>query len=126
MDQKIRGLLSYLFGWIGGLVVLLAFKDNTQETNKNACQAIVLSAIYIIITIIVNLLNTILTVIANIADVTALKIIFGLIFGFVGFILAVAYIALAIFGMVKAYQEKEYNLPLITPLTKKIFKSKLA
>ena len=37
MDQKVRGLLAYLFGWIGGLVVLLAYKDNDSRTKfKNS------------------------------------------------------------------------------------------
>lgn len=126
MDQKVRGLLSYLFGWLGGLIILFAFKDNTKETNKNACQAITGSALHIIIAIVISTLSTIFTVIFAAMDVTALKVISSLLFGALTFGVNIAYLIFAIMGMVKAYQEKDFTVPVITPLTEKIFKSKLA
>ena len=129
MDQKVRGLLSYLFGWLGGLIVLLAFKDNTKETNKNACQAIVLSATYIVITIVISVINFFIGLITGLADNTAVSVIFGIIsfiISLISFAAFVLYMVFAIMGMVKAYQEKDHNIPLITGLTQKIFKSKLA
>ena len=129
MDQKVRGLLAYLFGWLGGLIVLLAFKDNTKETNTHACQAITLSAAYIIISIVISILNFIIGLITGLADNTAVSIIFGIlsfVIGLVGFVAFVGYMVFAIMGMVRAYQEKEHNIPFISGLTQKIFKSKLA
>ena len=32
MNQKTRAILAYIFGWLGGLIVLFAVKDN--EKNK--------------------------------------------------------------------------------------------
>lgn len=104
MEQKIRGLLAYLFGWIGGLVVLLAFKDNDSRTKFNACQSIVLSASSFIV---------------------------SLVLGFIPFVQILAYLysvfilVLAIIGMIKAYQEEDYELPVVSDLTRSIFKGQL-
>lgn len=129
MDQKVRGLLSYLFGWLGGLIVLLAFKDNTKETNTHACQAITLNVCYIVIIFATSILSFIFGLISGLADNSVVSVIVG-IFSFllsvVNFAAFVGYMVFAIMGMVKAYQEKEHNIPLVSNLTKKIFKSKLA
>ena len=129
MDQKVRGLLSYLFGWLGGLIVLFAFKDNTKETNTHACQAITLSVTLVVINIIVSIISFILGFIAGIAGNDFISVIVGIfsfLIGVVNFAAFVAYMVFAIMGMIKAYQEKDVNIPVITGLTQKIFKSKLA
>ena len=54
MDQKVRGLIAYLFGWVGGLIVLFAFKDNDDRTKFNACQSIVISVISMLATLILG------------------------------------------------------------------------
>ncbi|MBP3255342.1 MAG: DUF4870 domain-containing protein [Clostridia bacterium] len=129
MDQKVRGLLSYLFGWLGGLIVLVAFKDNTKETNKNACQAIVLSVTLIVVNIVISIISFILGLISGVAGNDVISIIVGIfsfLLGLVNFAAYVTYMIFAIMGMVKAYQEKDHNIPVITGLTQKIFKSKLA
>ena len=41
LDPKIAGLLSYLFGWIGGLIIYLTQKD--REVRFHAAQSIILS-----------------------------------------------------------------------------------
>lgn len=30
MNQKTRAILAYIFGWLGGLIVLFAVKDNEK------------------------------------------------------------------------------------------------
>lgn len=126
MEQKIRGLLAYLFGWIGGLVVLVAFKDNTKETDTHACQAITLSVTYIVLNIAISIISGILTGIFTAMKAYVVAGIFGFVFGLLSFALFAGYATFAILGMVRAYQEKEHNIPLISNLTKNIFKSKLA
>ena len=107
MEQNIRGLLAYLFGWIGGLVVLLAGKEtNSDETKFNACQSIVLSVISWLSSIIFN----------------SLPIPF---IGIVGLVITIFIGVLEIIGAVKAYKEQQYELPVISDLTRKIFKGAL-
>ena len=103
MEQKIRGLIAY-FGWIGGLIVLFGFKDNDSRTKFNACQSITMSIAASAVT---------------------------LVFGFIPVIRYIAYLfsafigVLLIIGMIKAYQEEDYEIPVISDLTRNIFKSQL-
>lgn len=105
MEQKIRGLLSYLFGWVGGLIILLAFKDNNEQTKFNACQSIVLSAGCILIAIVLGFIPYIRLFLP------------GLVY--------LAMLVFAIIGMVKAYNEEKFEIPGVADLTKAIFKSQL-
>ena len=105
MDQKVRGLIAYLFGWVGGLIVLFAFKDNDDRTKFNACQSIVISVISMLATLILGFIPYI---------------------GFAGKIISVLMTVVAIIGMVKAYREEYYELPVISDLTRNIFKSQLS
>ena len=125
MEQRIRGLLAYLFSWVGGLVVLLAFKDNTKQTDFNACQSIVLGVAYCAISIIVSTLTGILTGIAVGANLGFFFFITGVL-GFASTVIGIGFIILTIIGMVRAYQETDYEIPVISDLTKKVFKNKLA
>lgn len=104
MEQKIRGLLAYIFGWVGGLIVLFAFKDNDSRTKFNACQAIILGGACSIL---------------------------GVVFGFIPFVKYIAYLAISvifvfrIIGAIKAYQEEDYELPVVSDLTRELFKGQL-
>ena len=125
MDQKVRGVLAYVFSILGGIIVLCAFKDNTKETNFNACQSIVLGVAYFIISIV---LGFILGFIAGIIAATGVPFLgfLRVIINIVSWALRIGFLALSVIGIVRAYQETEFNIPLIGDLTKKIFKSKLA
>ena len=41
MSEKGKGVLAYIFTWIGGLIVLYGMKDNERNTKIHAAQAIV-------------------------------------------------------------------------------------
>ena len=45
MTNKVRSILGSIFGWISGLIVMLAFKDNTKKTMTIAAQAICISGV---------------------------------------------------------------------------------
>lgn len=105
MDQKIRGLIAYLFGCLGGLIVLYAFKDNDDRTKFNAYQSIVISVIGILSTLLLGFIPYI---------------------GFTGKVITVLLEVVAIIGAVKAYREEDYELPVISDLTRNVFKSQLS
>ncbi|MCL2382767.1 MAG: hypothetical protein FWC79_00955 [Oscillospiraceae bacterium] len=100
MDNKTQAILAYVFGWIGGLVVLLGINDNSRSTRIHAAQSIILSAAYFILLIF--------------SVVTGLVCFFGPLLGTV-------YIAAIIFGIIKAVNEDAPELPLIGELAKSIF-----
>lgn len=104
MEQKIRGLLAYLFGWVGGLVILFALKDNSKQTKFNASQSIVISLAGFVLSFVLGFIP----VIKNYT-----------------WIITTLMFVLEVIGMIKAYKEEEYELPVISDLTRNIFKSQL-
>ena len=105
MEQKVRGLLAYLFGWIGGLIVLFALKDNDDRTKFNACQSIVISLSSMVLTFVIGFIPYL---------------------NYFSWVISSLMLVLAIIGMVKAYKEEDYELPVISDLTRNIFKSQLS
>ena len=101
MSEKAKSILSYIFGWIGGLIVLFAMKDNERNTRFHAAQAIVLSAGYFLITLVYGFLPFSIPFFS-----TALWAI---------------YIVGIIMGIAKANKEEDPELPYIGGIAKSIF-----
>ena len=102
MDDKGKGIIAYIFGLIGGLIVLLAFKkDNNKKTTIHACQSITLSIAII-----------------------ALDVIYGIIPFSIPFFSTVVWalqIVLIVLGIVKVVKDEDPELPVIGGLAKSIF-----
>ena len=110
MDRKGKGILAYLLGWLGGLIVLYEFKDNNRKDVFHACQAITLSVSEIVLSIAVGFVGGI------IAFAT------GISFGLLSYVVYILYVVLLILGIVKVCNdEPDPKLPVIGDLTEKIF-----
>lgn len=105
MSEKGKAILAYVFGWIGGLIVLFAMKDNERNTRFHAAQAITLSAGYFIISLIYRYIPITIPFFS-----TALWAI---------------YIIGIIMGIAKANKEEDPELPGIGGVTKSIFGKKI-
>lgn len=105
MSEKAKCIISYIFGWIGGLIVLLALKDNERNTKFHAAQAIVLSAGYFIISIAYSFIPIYIPFFT-----TALWAI---------------YIIGIIMGIAKANKAENPELPVIGKLAMSIFGKKI-
>ena len=103
MDPKIAALLSYLFGWVSGLIFFLIEKED-KYVRFHAMQSILLSVACIVIMIASNI---ILGILAAIVD------IFGLLFLVVSPLLSIGFLILWIMLMVKAYSGEKWKLPII-------------
>ena len=101
MSEKAKAILAYLFGWIGGLIVLFAMKDNEKNTKFHAAQSIVLSVGYFLITIIYRYVPITIPFFAK--------------------IVWVIYIIGIIMGIAKANKEDDPELPVIGGIAKSIF-----
>lgn len=101
MSEKAKSILSYIFGWIGGLIVLFAMKDNERNTRFHAAQAIVLSAGYSLIILVYGFLPFSIPFFS-----TAIWAI---------------YIVGIIMGIAKANKEEDPELPGIGGIAKSIF-----
>lgn len=101
MNEKTKSILAYLFGWLGGLIVLFAAKDSTRNTKFHAAQAIVIGLAY-----------TIINVIYSIIPITI---------PFFSTLLWGVYIVAIIMGIVKANKDEDPELPVVGNLAKSIF-----
>ena len=108
MNQNVRGVLAYIFGIIGAAIVLAAYKDNDSRTKFNCYQSITLSLVSIISGIIFGILSNFLAF-----------------FSFVSSIVSILIFVCCIIGAVKAYKEQDVELPVISDLTRNIFKKQL-
>lgn len=105
MSEKGKCILAYIFGWLGGLIVLFALKDNTRNTKFHAAQAITLSVGYFVISMAYSFIPISIPFFS-----TALSAI---------------YIIGIVMGIVKANKDEDPELPVIGGLTKSIFGKKI-
>ena len=101
MTEKAKSILAYILGWIGGLIILFAVKDNEKNTKFHAAQAIVLSAGYFIVDLVYGYLPFTIP--------------------FFGTALWGIYIVGIIMGIAKANKEEDPELPVIGGVAKSIF-----
>ena len=105
MSEKGKCIIAYIFGWIGGLIILFAIKDNERNTKFHAAQSIVLSVGYFVLSFAYILIPLYIPFFT-----TALWTIY-----MVGFVM----------GIVKASKNDNPELPVIGKIAKAIFGKKI-
>ncbi|MBE5812301.1 MAG: DUF4870 domain-containing protein [Clostridiales bacterium] len=102
MSEKLKGVLAYLFGLLGGLIVYFTAKEEETTLKFHAAQSITLA-------------------IANfVVSVACGFIPYG---GYVSGVVGLIVFILAIMGIIKvAKEDTELELPLVGELTHSIFK----
>ena len=111
LDENVAALLSYIFGWVSGLIFFLIEKDS-RLVRFHAMQSILLNVLLIILWFVVWILTVILWIAAAAigdvvgAIVSILSTLIFVVFG-VGALIAV------IMCLVKAYQSQYFKLPII-------------
>ena len=108
MNQNVRGVLAYILGIIGAAIVLAAYKDNDDRTKFNCYQALTISIISLIAGVVLGIVASFLPAIS-----------------FVSSIISILLFVCQIIGAVKAYKEEDCELPVISDLTRNIFKKQL-
>lgn len=101
MSEKAKSIIAYVFGWIGGLVVLFAMKENERNTRFHAAQSIVISVGYFLITLVYKYIPITIP--------------------FFSSALWAIYIIAIIMGIAKANKEEDPELPVIGGVAKSIF-----
>lgn len=105
MSEKSKCVLAYIFGWIGGLVVLFAINNNQKNTKLHAAQSIVMSVAYWLL-------------------ITAYRFI-PISIPFFSQILWIGYIVIIVIGIIKANKEENPEIPVIADIAKSIFGKKI-
>lgn len=113
MDENVAGLLCYLFGWISGLIFLLI--DKRPFVRFHGAQAIALNIAFFVVWIAFWIVTMIL------GFITALMHFpIGFLMIFLLPVIAIGFIAVAIFCMYKAYQHEKFKLPIIGDMVEKM------
>jgi uncharacterized membrane protein len=111
LDENIAALLSYVFGWVSGLIFFLIEKDS-RLVRFHAMQSILLNAAALVVGVVLWFAWMIIALIfSQISDVLA-----GLVSFVLGLLILVFYIGLLIavvFCLIKAYQKQYFKLPVL-------------
>src|SRR5215213_2182154 len=117
LDENVAALLSYVFGWISGLIFFLIEKDS-RLVRFHAMQSLILSGggtvILIALWIFIGIASLIIAQISGILSSLA-TVVLGLIATVVG----IAILICAIISLVKAYQGQYFKLPVIGNMAEK-------
>lgn len=105
MTEKAKCILAYIFSWLGGIIVLYGVKDCERNTKFHAAQSIVIGFGYMIITAIYKFIP--------------------LYIPFLSTALSVLYILCIVFGIIRACNDEEPELPVIGSIAKSIFGKKI-
>ena len=100
LDDKVKGLIAYLLGFIGGIIMLVT-KENSKTVKLHGAQAIVISLGYSLLSFAYAFIPIEIP--------------------FFSTALSVVYAILIIMGCVNAYKEKEPELPVVAGIAKSIF-----
>ena len=111
LDPNVAAGLAYLFGILGGIVMLAGGGAN-RFVKWAACQSITLGGVYIVAWIAINIL-------IHLGPLVLLALPLSM-------IVFIAYIVAWLWTFITAFQGREVRVPFIADLTEKIFASQLA
>lgn len=112
MAPNVAGLLCYVpccIGLVFSIVAAIAEKSN-KFVRFHAFQSLLLHAVAIVLGIGLNFLQIALSAV-NLGAV-------GLLLSLVGMVVGVAFLAMAVFMMIKANGNEEFELPVIGPMAR--------
>ncbi len=113
LDNNVGAMLCYMpvcaIGLIYSIIVLVTEKSN-KLVRFHAFQSLLLLGAYIVGVIAVSIFGVVLAQISG---------VLGSLFSMLTFVLVIAFIGLAIFGCIKAYQGATFKLPVIGDLADK-------
>ena len=111
LDENIAALLSYIFGWVSGLIFFLIEKDSRlvrfhamQSILFNVLVAIAAFVLWIVVFILVMILSYVSNALGSLVGLLATLIWLLFLLG-----IAIAWV----FCLIKAYQSQYFKLPII-------------
>ena len=117
LDENIAALLSYIFGWVTGLVFFLIEKDS-RLVRFHAMQSIILTGggfvVLIALWIVVGIISFVIGQVSGI-----LGFLVTVVFGLVATVISFAILIGAIIALIKAYQGQYFKLPVVGNLAEK-------
>ena len=111
LDENLAALLSYIFGWLSGLIFFLMEKDS-RLVRFHAMQSILLSAAAIVIFIVFWIVAVVSSLVVGYIS-GILGGIVWIVMMLVGGVLGLGIFVAAIISLIKAYQGQYFKLPVI-------------
>jgi uncharacterized membrane protein len=115
MEENVAGLLCYIFGWITGLIFLLI--DKRPFVKFHGAQSIALNIAFFIVWFVFWIITFFLSVIT-----AAMHFPIGFLSVFFFPVILIAFLAIWIFTMYKAYSHEKFKLPIIGNLVEGMVK----
>lgn len=117
LDENVAALLSYIFGWISGLIFFLIEKDS-RLVRFHAMQSLLLNVLIGVIAIVLWIVMFVLVLIGTqISGIVSTLL--TLLATLVWFVLIIGALILWIMCLIKAYQRQYFKLPIIGNLAEK-------
>jgi len=111
LDENIAALLSYIFGWVSGLIFFLMEKDS-RLVRFHAMQSILFNVLFGVLAFVLWIVLFVLfLILSQVSD--ALTTIVGLLSMLLWLLLLVGVLIGWILCLVKAYQGQYFKLPII-------------
>jgi uncharacterized membrane protein len=111
LDENVAALLSYVFGWVSGLIFFLIEKDS-RLVRFHAMQSILLNVLFGVIGFVLWIIIFILILIVHqISD--ALGAIISILATLVWVVFLIGFLIAWIMCLIKAFQGQYFKLPII-------------
>lgn len=120
LNENVAGALSYLFGFVSGLVFFLIEKEN-EFVRFHAAQSIVFSGLVILTYIALSVVGTVVSTILFASTSTFIVgSIVSLVLGLLWLGVALGGFAAWVYLVVKAYQGETTRLPVVAGIADKL------
>ena len=117
LDENVAALLSYVFGWISGLIFFLIEKDS-RLVRFHAMQSLLLNIVGAVFGIALWILVIFSTFVIGYAS-GILSFLVNLVLGLVATVVGIGLLIGVIICLVKAFQGQYFKLPVIGNLAEK-------
>lgn len=111
LDENIAALLSYVFGWVSGLIFFLIEKDS-RLVRFHAMQSILLNAAALVLGIVLWVAWVVVAIMFAMVSETMASLV-SVLFGLVIMVFYLGLLLGVIFCLIKAYQKQYFKLPVI-------------
>jgi uncharacterized membrane protein len=109
LDANVAALLAYLFSWVSGLILLVVEKEN-RFVRFHAMQSVLLGAAALLCFFALSVMTSMMAFVS---------VTLAAIFSMLGSLIGLAFFAITIVCMIKAYQSQQFRLPIIGDLAAK-------
>lgn len=120
LDETVAGALSYLFGFITGLIFFLVEREN-DFVRFHAAQSMALSGVLFVTYMALSIIGTVITTVMFSSTSTFfIGSIVSMVFGVIWLVLALGGFVVWVYLMIKAYQGETPRIPIAAGIADKL------